>query len=147
MSAGSVRRSWFIPAVLVLAVGSIILTGCSNKIRRIPVSGTVTLDGKPLDRGIVMFSPDVAKGNMTPVGCSGPISSGRFNLVTTSVTKDNTGAGAPLGWYKITLINDLPGMAEIKVHPRFLRPETSPIEVEIVDNPAPGAYDIKFTTN
>ena len=45
----------------------------------------------------------------------------------------------------MTLINDLPGMAEIKVHRKYLNPETTPLEIEIVENPKPGAYDLALT--
>ena len=34
----------------------------------------------------------------------------------------------------------------INVHSKYLRPETTPVEIEIVDNPQPGAYDVKLTT-
>jgi hypothetical protein len=145
--AVGVARWWRAVVAAVVVVGLIPAAGCNRGLRRIPVSGTVTMDGKPMGRGVLMFHPDPAKGNTARAGCTGPISNGQYKLVTTAVTKDDTGPGAPLGWYKVTLLHDLPGMAEIKVHPRFLSPQTTPIEIEIVENPAPGAYDIKLTTD
>ncbi|HJZ57049.1 MAG TPA: hypothetical protein VKE74_18915 [Gemmataceae bacterium] len=79
------------------------------------------------------------------ISCTGPVGNGRYKLVTSGVTKDDTGSGAPLGWYKVTLLNDLPGMKEIKVDPKYLSPETTPLAIETVDDPQPGAYDLKFT--
>jgi len=105
----------------------------------------VTLDGQPLQGGVLLFHPDESRGNTARASCTGPVKAGRYFLVTSGVTKADTGEGAPLGWYKVTLINDLPGMAEIKVHSKYLRPETTPLEIEIVENPAPGAYDLQMT--
>jgi len=106
----------------------------------------VTLDGKPLLGGVLVFHPDESKGNNVRAGCSGPVKDGRYTLATSAVTRADTGSGAPLGWYKVTLTNDLPGMPIIKVHKKYLRPETTPLAVEIVDDPQPGAYDLQMTS-
>jgi hypothetical protein len=127
-------------------VALIALFGCGREMRRIPVSGSVTLDGKPLEGGVLLFHPDASKGNTERVSCTGPIKAGRYNLVTSGVTKSDTGSGAPLGWFKVTLINDLPGTPVINVDSKYLNPETTPVAIEIVDNPEPGAYDVKLTT-
>jgi hypothetical protein len=126
------------------ACAALPLSGCSGGVRRVPVSGAVTLDGQPLQGGVLLFHPDESRGNSSRVGCTGPVKNGRYTLVTSGVTKADTGDGAPLGWYKVTLLNDLPGMAEIKVHSKFLKPETTPLEIEIVDNPEPGRYDLQL---
>jgi hypothetical protein len=128
--------------------GTLILaaTGCSGEMKRIPVSGKVTLDGKPLQGGVLLFHPDPSKGNSVRVSCTGPVKGGRYELVTSGVTKTETGSGAPLGWFKVTLINDLPGMAEIKVHSKYLSADTTPVEIKVVENPEPGAYDIQLST-
>jgi hypothetical protein len=131
--------------IFLFACVPLALAGCGG-LRRIPVSGTVTLDGKPLQDGLLIFHPNEDKGNKERIGCSGRVHNGQYKLATSAVTRQDTGAGAPLGWFKVTLTNDLPGMPIIPVHQRFLRPETTPVEIEIVDNPAPGAYDIKLTT-
>jgi hypothetical protein len=145
MATSSVRWSRLIPAVL-LVFGSIALMGCQRGLRRIPVSGNVTLDGKPLPGGVLVFNPDASKGNTARAACTGPVKDGRYTLVTSAVEKRDTGSGAPVGWYKVTLIADLPGTPIIKVHPKYLQPETTPVAIEIVDNPQPGAYDVKLTT-
>ena len=146
MATGLVRRRWLVLAAAWAVSLVVPLAGCEKGIRRIPVSGTVTLDGQPLKGGVLLFHPDDSKGNTVRVSCTGPVSNGRYTLVTSGVTKADTGSGAPTGWFKVTLINDLPGMAEIKVHPKYLKPETTPLAIEIVDNPQPGAYDLKLTT-
>jgi hypothetical protein len=145
MATCLIRRSQLLLAVL-LVFGSVPLTGCNQGVRRIPVSGEVTLDGKPLQGGVLLFHPDESKANTARASCTGPVKDGRYTLVTSGVTRAETGSGAPLGWYKVTLINDLPGTPVIEVHSKYLRPETTPVAIEIVDNPEPGAYDVKLTT-
>jgi hypothetical protein len=115
-------------------------------VKRIPVSGTVMLDGAPLQGGVLLFHPNEAKGNTNRISCTGPVSNGKYSLVTSGVTKNETGTGAPLGWYKVTLLNDLPGMKEIQVNPKFMRPETTPLEIEITEDPPSGVYDLKLTS-
>ena|SRR5713226_2765571 len=133
-------------APLLLVLLSITLPGCDRGIRRIPVSGTVTLDDKPLQGGVLSFQADESKGNTVRASCTGPVKDGRYTLVTSGVTRKDTGSGAPLGWYKVILLNDLPGTPIINVHSKYLSPETTPLSIEIVENPQPGAYDIKLTT-
>ena len=140
----SIGQRTFLPAALCACV-SIPLAGCDSGLRRVPVSGAVTLDGQPLDRGVLLFHPDASRGNTARASCTGPVSNGRYKLVTSGVTKSDTGEGAPLGWYKVTLIADIPGMAEIKVNSKFLNPDTTPLAIEIVENPEPGRYDLQLT--
>ena len=122
-----------------------LVSGCGGGPRRVPVSGEVTLDGAPLNGGVLRFYPDPAKGNQHRVNCQGPVRGGKYTLLTQAVTASETGSGVPLGWYKVYLFTDLPGL-DIKVHPRFTDPGKTPLFVEVVDNPAPGAYDFKFTS-
>jgi hypothetical protein len=129
----------------LLFCGAVVLAGCEASVKRVPVTGTVTLDGQPLSGGVLLFHPNEAKGNTSRVSCTGPVNNGKFNLVTSGVTKNETGSGAPLGWYKVTLLTDLPGTKPIAVHPKYLKAESTPLEVEITDNPPAGAYDFKMT--
>lgn len=46
----------FKPASLAVAV--LVLAGCSQQEQRYAVSGTVTVDGKPLDDVTIIFTPD-----------------------------------------------------------------------------------------
>jgi len=145
MPTSALKKSRLILVFLVV-FAAISLTGCNRGLRRIPVSGNVTLDGKPLQGGVLLFHPDASKGNTAHASCTGPVKDGTYNLVTRAVTKSDTGTGAPLGWYKVTLINDLPGMPIINVHNKYLQPGTTPVAIEIVDEPQPGDYDVELTT-
>jgi len=126
------------------------LTGCGG-VRRIPVSGTVTLDGKPFTGGHLVFSPDNAKGNTHRINCRGRIKDGQYDLETNGVTPSDSGDGVPLGWYKVTFImleesTKKHPIAPVDVHGRFRDQDKTPLTVEVKDNPAPGSYDFKLTS-
>jgi hypothetical protein len=132
------------------AVGMLFLTGCGPK--RVPAGGTVELDGKPLEGGILYFNPDNSKGNTAQVSCSSPIKNGRFELQTIGIERSGSGSGVPLGWYKVTVrVNQegepprFPGPAVVDIDPVYLNVEKTPLAIEVVENPAPGAYDLKMT--
>lgn len=134
-----------IAAAIALVLGLLSLPGCGG-VKRIPVSGNVTLDAKPLDDGLIVYNPDETKGNTLRAACTGRVKNGRYTLNTSAVDRRDTGDGAPLGWFKITLTTDLPGMQPVKIAPKFQDPNNSPISIEISDNPPPGNYDVAFTS-
>ena len=53
-----------VPVLLVVLAGGCGKSASTVKVN--PVSGLVTLAGKPLDGGLVIFIPDNSKGNTTP---------------------------------------------------------------------------------
>src|SRR5262245_37311461 len=128
-------------ALLAALVG---MAGCG--IKRIPTSGKVTLDGEPMTQGVLQFIPDVSKGNNLRVGCAGPISNGRWNLVTTGMERANTGTGAPVGWFKVTYTNPNEGSkapgasAAPKVAAKYHREDTTPLSIELTDPPPAEGY-------
>ncbi len=149
MAAKLVRRGR--PSLAIL--GALVLTsvvGCGG-IRRVPVSGTVTLDGKPFTGGHLVFSPDAAKGNTHRINCRGRITDGHFDLETAAVTRTDSGHGVPLGWYKVTFMmleesTKKHPLAPIEVHSRFMNVDTTPLSVEVKDNPDPDAYNFMLTS-
>lgn len=143
-----VRRGWLSLAILgALALTSVV--GCGG-VKRVPVSGTVTLDGQPLNGGYLVFTPDTAKGNPHRISCTSRIKDGRYNLETNGVTRAESGSGVPPGWYKVTFrmlefSTKKHPIAPINVHEKFTSVEKTPLSVEVKDNPDPGAYDFKMT--
>jgi predicted RNA-binding protein with TRAM domain len=143
-----VRRGRLSLAVL----GALTLTsavGCGG-VRRVPVSGTVTLDGQPLNGGYLVFTPDTAKGNTARISCTSRIKDGRYDLETNGVTRAESGSGVPPGWYKVTFrmleeSTKKHPIAPINVNEKFKSVEKTPLSVEVKDNPEPGAYDFKLT--
>ena len=134
-------------ALLAVLVG---VAGCG--VKRIPTSGTVTLDGQPMPEGILQFIPDSSKGNNLRLGCSGPVSNGRWNLVTSGMERRDTGTGAPVGWFKVTYTNPnegskAPGVsAAPKVAAKYYREDTTPLSIELTDPPPTEGYTIELTS-
>jgi hypothetical protein len=84
---------------LVVAVGLLFLAGCGSSTPPLaPVSGTVAYRGQPLPGGIVVFSPDPAKGSSGPLATARIDSEGRFTLKTGDTP------GAVAGWHRITVV-------------------------------------------
>ena len=135
-------RRWAL--AMLGACGWLTLAGCGG-LKLVPVSGKVTLGRQPLRGGAVCFVPDASRGNAARVSCVGRLNGeGRYELSTTAVKGSDSGKGAPVGWYKVTLITTLPGAAEIHVDGKYLDPERTPVSVEVVADPSPGAYDIQL---
>lgn len=105
------------------------------------------LDGKPLEgkEGVVHFKPDVSKGNASSVSSVGVLqSNGSFSMST------DERPGAPAGWYKViitaTEADANPNDETPRVVPeRYEKEATTPLTVEVVANPGPGAYDLKLS--
>src|SRR4051812_13406743 len=88
--------------ISILAV-LLVLSGCKKDETEsfLPVTGKVTLDGKPLTVGTVSFRPDVTRGNTSMHIPTGEIDAqGNYTLVT--IRKN----GAPPGWYKVLVFAD-----------------------------------------
>jgi hypothetical protein len=142
-----IRRGWLSFTVLG-TFALFFVVGCG--VKRVPVAGTATLDGQPINGGSLQFTPDAAKGNMARIVCTSPIRDGRYNLETSGVTRAESGAGVPPGWYKVTFFQQEEStkkhkVVPVDVHPKFRNVETTPLSVEVKDNPDPGAYDFKLT--
>jgi hypothetical protein len=108
------------------------------------------MDGQPVDDIRLVFSPDAAKGNTASISCDSLVKEGRYELRTNAVTRSNSGAGVPLGWYKVTVFipqtggRKQPGQ-KFEIPDKYMSVGKTPLEVEVKDNPEPGAYDLKLT--
>jgi hypothetical protein len=142
------RRGWLSLAVLG-AFALTLVAGCGG-VRRIPVSGTVTLDGQPMNGGYLQFTPDTAKGNTHKISGISPIKDGRYDMETRGITRSETGAGIPPGWYKVTFIileesTKKHQVVTPNVNDKFKNPDKTPLSVEVKDNPDAGTYDFQMT--
>ena len=134
-----------VPQVLVRVVcacGIIAVAGCGDGPKVVPVSGTATLDGKSLGGFMVTFIPDEANGNVAQVDCSAVLAADGKYSVTTDDRYDQY-QGVPPGWYKVTIWSQ--DDQKIPVHKKYQGFTTTPLSIEVVADPAPGAYDLKFT--
>jgi hypothetical protein len=121
--------------------------------RTVPVRGTITLDGAPVTAPstVVLFKPDTAKGNQSPFEPVGTVDGqGRYTLSTRGKK------GAPPGWYKVIVSATdgrlSPATKDRHPAPKSLLPapygheKTTPLAVEVVEDPAAAAYDLKLTS-
>jgi hypothetical protein len=75
----------------LICIGFSLLTGCGREFAE--VTGTVTLDGKPLDHVEVQFLPDPDKGNAGPTACAYTDDQGRYQLRCDRANRDGTVVG------------------------------------------------------
>jgi len=126
----------------------------------LPVSGKVAIDDKPLESGAVNFVPDEAKGNKVAVAVTGTVTGGQFTLQTTSAN-GVAKAGAPPGWYKVTIQTmAATGAMETKPDPnkpsvtpsmpkmtpiaqKYTNPAQTPLLIEVKEG---GSYELKATS-
>ena len=131
------------PLVIFLFLGALLAcVGCGEK--RAEVSGKVTVDGKPLNSKLItiLFAPD--KDNpIKKIPAAAVDESGNYTMMTGAT------GGVPLGWYRVHVHWDSKNARgqPCPVHPRFLEAGLTTLSIEVVANPQPGAYDLKFTRN
>lgn len=116
--------SWRLrPGVFALLAG-VLCTGCGSvHDGMVPVAGQVTVDGRPLATGRVLFRPDPARGNDSPHHPMGTIAAdGSYRLHTGGKP------AAPLGWYRVLVFagepsphpsGASPGVPRWLVHERY----------------------------
>jgi len=95
-------------ARLLLAFSLVLGLGCGSG-KFAPVSGTVTMNGKPLAGALVIFSPIAKEGSID----AGPGSSGKTNdKGEYTLTSDTGGTGAFVGKHRVSVSLMNPGTGE-----------------------------------
>jgi hypothetical protein len=128
--------------VVLSALACVCLTGCGSGV--VPVQGTVTVDGKPLPGGTVVFHPDPGLDGASRQEARGTIQSdGSYSL------SSNGRPGAAPGRYKVCIIAvktraTRAGGWTVQplIAPTYGNPATSGLEVEVGPDRFPGAYDL-----
>jgi hypothetical protein len=143
--------------LLPVAAACLLAVGCGDDSevgRTLPVTGSVTLDGTPLTESstVILFKPDAARGNTSLFEPAGTVDSQGVYRLTTKGKK-----GAPPGWYKVvvTAIDSRAGRdashhrpaAKSLVAAAYGQAATTPLAVEVVEDPAFGAYDLKLSAS
>jgi hypothetical protein len=132
---------WGTALIRALCLGALIAcVGCGE--RRADVTGKATVDGKPLNSNLItiLFAPD--KDNpLKKIPSAALDDDGNYTMSTGAM------GGVPLGWYKVHVYWDSKNAKgqPCPVHSRFLDSGMTTLAVEVVANPQPGAYDLKFT--
>jgi hypothetical protein len=109
-----------------------------------PVQGKVSIDGKPMPCGAVVFVPDVASGNANGASAQAPIGKdGSYELIT------NGQKGAALGKYRVVIYLESPGGPPppkgLTIAAKYANAATTDLWIEVVETPSPGAYDLKIS--
>jgi hypothetical protein len=112
--------------------------------KTLPVAGIITSDGKPFTVGTIAFMPDRQKGNTSPHTPGSEIGpDGSYSLITA------TKPGAPPGWYKVVIVATEPPNPKDPfanrrsfIDTRYGTAEKTPLEIEVVEAPAAGSYDL-----
>jgi hypothetical protein len=101
---------------------------------------------------IVLLKPDASRGNNSPFEPTGTVdASGTYTLRTEGKM------GAPPGWYRVVVVarddeqvvhpkakqNHRP-VSKSLVPAKYGQEKTTDLVIEVVENPAPGAYDLKL---
>jgi hypothetical protein len=136
----SITRCFRHLLLLASVIAAVLATGCGSK-DFAPVTGTVTLDGQPLPRGMVQFVP--INDMPTSTGEIGP--DGKFRLKTAE--RD----GAYVGKHKVRLdareiAKDHTVTAPPSLIPeRYMSEATSKLEFEVVAGKT-NVIDVKLTS-
>jgi hypothetical protein len=137
-------------AVLGLTVLLLLSVGCSSQFVYVPVKGKITVKGdKPVTWGAVVLTPDKDnKFRSFPRGTINPDGTYEVN------SEDR--AGVPIGSYIVCVVaktgegrrGKAPPVQRdpILFSPKYLEPDSSPLRMEVVAEPAPGTYDFVLDT-
>lgn len=117
------------PASTVAVAAAVLLIGCSRTAPDLaPLSGTVVLDGRPLERGLVQFVPESGTGP----AAVGSIAGGRFVAETAGQR------GAMPGRYRVRIearalpVDETDTLPKSLIPARYGNPSTSGIGYVVV---------------
>jgi len=142
MQISTLRRGTRLVRAIMCLGAWLACVGCGE--RRADVSGKATVDGKPLNSKLItiLFAPDL--DNPLKKIPSGVLDDQGIYTISTGAAE-----GVPLGRYRVHVHWDSKNAQgqPCPVHPRFLEAGLTTLSIEVVANPQPGAYDLKFTRN
>ena len=102
-----------------------VVAGCAPPPAPVAVHGRVAYRGTPLSSGLIVFTPDDARGHHGPPAQATIGPDGRYALRT------GTTAGAAPGWYRVTVAS-LDTVAGESLPARFRDPELSDLFAEVL---------------
>ena len=140
---------------LVCALTGLFACGCGDRYGvglTYPVRGKVTLNGEPWtnETTAILCVPNPDKGNTGSHEPAGTVDREGVYKLSTKGKK-----GAPPGWYKVVVTAHdsqpqhaktpkMKSVAKSPLAPKYGQAKTTDLEIEVVENPASGAYDLKL---
>lgn len=127
---------------LILSCVALMFAACAGEISKIvPVSGIVTLDGKPLANANVQFQP-MAQGNENPGYGSFAVTdqSGKFELAISSQQLQKQ--GAVVGKHRVSITS---GQDKIEYDPKVGSPDGSTPKTRVKPERVPEKYNTQTT--
>jgi hypothetical protein len=116
----------------------------------LPVSGRITLDGRPLPRGSVTLRSE-------PTGATWHQPTGTIDKPGEYVVYTNGRPGAPAGSYRVTVFatetttaadgTAHPGLPKSLIPLRYNQPEQSPLRLTVATKPPPNGYDLELKSD
>ena len=131
--AGAVTRR----AVMRLAVAGVLLAGCGrrSKLRRLPVSGSVTFAGQPVDDGLIEFIPvDSTPGP----SFGGLVKAGRYDVPAAQ-------GGHEGGTYRVQITASRASGKTFSVDTLVLSPDGKKMQVPVMESVIPEKYNVAST--
>ena len=120
-----------VPAAVVLA------TGCDSRPRRVPVSGQVLLDGKPLNQGFVRVIPENGRAATGQLDAEG-----RFTLTT--YEKDD---GCVMGTHPVEVVcfdTTQPTVYQPLIPEKYSTKATSGLTLEVKEPMEPVEFNLSW---
>ena len=137
-------RRFLVPRCCLLALFAAVV-GCNPSGTPLaPVKGKVTVDGQPVTSGQVSFIPLDAK-DAAGLSAGTIDSNGEYTISTEGKS------GAPLGKYKVTVTPSMVPVQGATTAPsapfnaQYRDPKKTTLNKEVVNNAAPGAYDLQLS--
>lgn len=122
---------------LWLAVACVLVAGCGrdSNPRRLPLAGTVTFAGQPVDDGLIEFIPvDATPGP----SFGGVVKAGRYDVPAAQ-------GGYEGGTYRVQINGSRASGKTSTVDTRVFRPDGEKMEVPVVENFIPTKYNVQST--
>jgi hypothetical protein len=117
------------------ACGALLLAGCGKKTTTLnQVTGKVLYKGSPLPGGLIVFSPDTARGESGRIAFSKIQADGTYSLQT------GEEKGAAAGWYRVTVASLSGAPANYEFAPtslipdKYRDPQLSQLQCEVKTN-------------
>ena len=120
-----------------LAVAGVLVAGCGrrSKLRRLPLAGSVTFAGQPVDDGLIEFIPvDATPGP----SFGGVVKAGRYDVPAAQ-------GGHEGGTYRVQITSSRPSGKTLTVDTHVFKPDGTTMQVPVMESFIPAKYNVAST--